>query len=728
MNRWDLITELLASATELPVAERRNWLVASGHPQDIINEAISLLDAWELDPQYLEIDSAMPESLGPWRIVKELGHGGMGCVYEAVHIDPSLSRRVAIKVIGAKRFHPGLIERFLQERAILARLEHPGIARLYDTGTTPSGLPYFAMEFVAGETLDVWLAANHPTLRQSVELFAKICDAIAYAHRNLIVHGDLKPGNILVTAEGEPRLLDFGIAKALSDGDPEGAPMLTPRHASPEQLAGLPITTASDVFQAGLLLKGILPQSNFELDAIIGKCLRPAPQERYPTADALKADLDAWLNSKPLAAVEPTMLYLMRKRIQRHPLGAAFVIALTLGAITTAWQAWRAEQARAQATHQFEEIRKFSRSMLRGISDLPVTSQKPIVEKTAALLNGFAQNNEKDPVLLLEVAQAWRSLAAVQGLPIASNLGDADASSVSYSRAIELAERARQWNEKPALVLLVSLYAEAARVRVSDRDDKGTNQLTQKLEAATTSLDRFGPSETLANAYSEIAFFRARKDRKAGIEAYRKAVDLFDRAPDRNLAQKAYALKRWGALLLIENRLDEGIARYQEALKIERAIPAFPFDISFTLSDLGFAARRQGRLAEALTYYNEALAIREAAHEKDPSDNRVMTSLGNTLNYLAWVYSDLGAIEKAIEMERRSVSVAERVCRPPSDTPDAKEKLAWRRLYLVHFRLRGEARAELAELRQLLSSVKQALQEHPNPLLARELIPYNGLL
>lgn len=315
MNRWDLITELLASATELTVAERRDWLAASGHPQDIIDEAISLLDAWELDPQYLEIDSAMPESLGPWRIVKELGHGGMGCVYEAVHIDPSLSRRVAIKAIGAKRFHPGLIERFLQERAILARLEHPGIARLYDTGTTPTGLPYFAMEFIAGKTLDEWVAANQPTLRQNVELFAKICDAIAYAHRNLIVHGDLKPGNILVTAEGEPRLLDFGIAKVLSDGDPEGAPMLTPRHASPEQLAGLPVTTASDVFQAGLLLKGILPQSNFELDAIIGKCLRPAPQERYPTADALRADLDAWLNSKPIAAVEPTMLYVVRKRI-----------------------------------------------------------------------------------------------------------------------------------------------------------------------------------------------------------------------------------------------------------------------------------------------------------------------------------------------------------------------------------------------------------------------------
>ncbi|MCX6612480.1 MAG: serine/threonine-protein kinase [Acidobacteria bacterium] len=684
MNRWDLITELLAAATELPIEERRAWLA--------------------------------------------LGHGGMGYVYEAIHIDPSLSRRVAIKVIGAKRFHPGLIERFLQERSILARLEHPGIARLYDTGTTPNGLPYFAMEFVDGKTLDAWIASNQPSLRERVQLFAKICDAIAYAHRNLIVHGDLKPGNILVTDAGEPRLLDFGIAKVLSDGEVEGAPMLTPRHASPEQLAGLPITTASDVFQAGLLLRGILSQSNSELDAIIHKCLRQAPQERYSTADALKEDLTNWLNHKPITAVESTPIYRMQKRIQRHPLGAAFVIALALGAVTTAWQAWRAEQARAQATHQFEEIRKFSRSMLRGISDLPIASRKPIVEKTASLLNGFAQNEEKDPVVLLEVAQAWRSLAAVQGLPTTANFGDRDASSVSYARAIQLAERARALNEKSALILLVSLYAEAARVQVSGKNTDAATQLIQKLEAATAALDRFGPSAFLANAYSEIAFFRSRKDRKAGIEAYRKAIAEFDRSPDADPTQKAYALKRWGALLLVENRLDEGAARYLDALKTERASKANPLDMSFTLSDLGFASGKQGRLAEALKYHNEALEIREAAHKKDPSDVRVMNSLANTWNNIAWVHSETGVIDKAIEAERRSIAIWELSSRPPHDNPFTKQKLAWGRLFLVYFLLRAEATAELSELRQLLSAVRQTQEQHPDPAMARELIPYAGIL
>jgi tetratricopeptide (TPR) repeat protein len=418
----------------------------------------------------------------------------------------------------------------------------------------------------------------------------------------------------------------------------------------------------------------------------------------------------------------------MRKRIQRHPLGAAFVIAIALGAITTSWQAWRAEQARAQATHQFEEIRKFSRSMLRGISDLPITSRKPIVEKTAALLNGFANSEEKDPVVLLEVAQAWRSLAAVQGLPTAANFGDTTAASVSYSRAIQLAERAKEFNEKTALILLASLYAEAARVEVAGKNSDLATELTSKLEAVAAALNRFGPSTIVANAYSEIAFFRSRKDRKAGIEAYRKAVDQFDRSPDSDPTQKAYALKRWGALLLVENRVEEGAARYLEALKTERASKASPVDISFTLSDLGFAARKQGRLADALSYYNEALAIREAAHKQDPSDVRIMNSLANTLNFLAWGYADSGAIDRAIESERRSVALWERSSRPPGDTPFTKQKLAWGRLFLVHFLLRGEARADLAELRQLLAGVKQELQEHPDAALARELIPYNGIL
>lgn len=218
-----------------------------------------------------------------------------------------------------------------------------------------------------------------------------------------------------------------------------------------------------------------------------------------------------------------------------------------------------------------------------------------------------------------------------------------------------------------------------------EQDNK--EPLIQKLEAAAIALERFGPSPYLANACSEIAFFRSSKDRNAGLEAYRKAVDQLDRSPEADPAQKAFALKRWGALLLAENRLDEGVVRYREALMIERSIKADPFSISFTLSDLGLAARQQGRRQEALNYYTAALAIREQAHKKDPGDVRAKNSLANTLSYLAWG-----------------------------------------QLYLSHFLLRSEAPAEIAGLRQLLSSVRQTLERHPNPELSRELIPYAGLL
>lgn len=255
MNEWELITTLLAEATERPAHERRQWLLGSAHSPAVKQAALRLLETWEADPDFLEIETPPPQSIGPWRIGREIGSGGMGRVYEGFFSDGEMQRRVAIKVIGGQRFAPERIEAFLQERAILARLEHPGIARLYDTGTTAQGFPYFAMEFVAGQAIDRYMQEQQPTLRERVRLFVEIAKAVAFAHHHLVVHGDLKPSNILVTQEGDPRLLDFGAGNILQAGNllsvssAEPLPILTPKHASPEQLEGKPITPASDVYQ-----------------------------------------------------------------------------------------------------------------------------------------------------------------------------------------------------------------------------------------------------------------------------------------------------------------------------------------------------------------------------------------------------------------------------------------------------------------------------------------------
>lgn len=727
MSNWDLVTELLAQATEHPSEGQAHFIRSSSQPEEVRQEALELLAAWQQNPDFLDIDPAVPQQVGPWRILRPIGRGGMGCVYEAQHADPTLARRVALKLIGARRFHPGLIERFLDERAIQARLEHPGIARLYDTGSTANGLPYFVMEYIDGQTLDRWLEAKQPSLPQRLALLRQVCQAISYAHRNLIVHGDLKPGNILVDQDDQPRLLDFGIASVLSDSTPAMGPMLTPRHASPEQLAGQTLTTASDIYQAGLLLQSLLPAPSPELDAIVRRCLQPAPAERYASIDALLADMDAYLQRRPLSVIPATPAYLLRKFLQRRPLLASLAVALVLAVGTTAWQAWRAEQARQRAFHQFEEILSFSRSLLAGIRTLPTDTKKPLIQQTAVLLNGFVKPSETDPVLLLEAARAWQALGMVQGLPNAANLGDLAGATQSYNQAIALARRALPASPKEALERLCVLSAEAARVQNMKQDRSQEARLVADLESLVEALARYGPSSYVAQAYGELAWFRSRQNRPAALEAYSRAIAEFDRAPA-DLVDKATVLKRWGALLLAENRLEEGVQRYQQALAIERASNADPFEISFTLSDLGLAARRQGRLSEAIDLYQQVLSIREQAYQRDPANLRLLESLASAKTKLAWVYSDLGQLPQAITFARQAIALGESESQRMAGNARVQMKLAWDRLYLLNFLLRNTAPASLAELRGLLQKLQAVLKEHPSEGLSFELLPYNGLL
>ncbi|MBL8235850.1 MAG: serine/threonine protein kinase [Bryobacterales bacterium] len=726
MSEWETITGLLADATERPAGERRGWLRESGHAEAVIEKALALLAAWEADPDYLEIDLPLPETVGPWRLGRELGAGGMGRVYEAFHSDPAMERRVAVKVIGGRRFAPELIALFLRERAILARLEHPHIARLYDTGTTGRGTPYFAMEYVDGPPLDRYMEQRNPGERERVELLRRVCGAIAFAHRNLIVHGDIKPGNILVTGEGEPRLLDFGIGRILSDGERGAEAILTPSHASPEQMEGREVTTASDVYQLGLLLRAFLPAKNRELAMVAEKCLRADPAGRYASAEALENELQAWLEHRPLAAIAPSMGYVGKKLVRRHPWGAALAGAVLIGTATTAWQTQRANESRERTLRQFEETRKFSRAMLRTIAALPVTARLPIVRSTAELLNNFDHTQEQDPVLLLELANAWRALGAVQGLPTTANLGLFEESGESYDKAIALAKRARAENERDSLLALCAYYAEAARVQTMRNEGEKAAVLASKLAAAAQDLEKYGPSNDLATAFSEIAFFLSRTDRHGAMEAYRKAVNQFDKAPVADPGQKAYALKRWGALLLAENKFEEGEAKYKAALAIERQSKVKPFDVSYTLSDLGLVARQQRRFAESLGYYEEALAIREAARQADPGDTRAVMALASTLIYMAWVKADAGNLDEAVALARRSLPYAIQSAAPPRNSRYSRLKLAWGRLYLAMFLRRQDAKGNAMEIQALTETVGTALRNDPDADIAAELKALTG--
>src|SRR5579864_4646036 len=264
---WRRVKDIVADALDLPRSRRAAFLDARCADASIRREVDALLSSDDLDGPFLEVEQA-PDRLGPYRMINEIGRGGMGAVYLAERDDGQFEQRVAIKVIKRGMDTAALLERFFAERRILARLTHPGITRVFDGGMTPDGRPYVVMEFVEGEPVAEYCRRRALSVDARLQMIISVCDAVEYAHRNLVLHRDIKSGNVLVDAQGAPKLLDFGIAKLLDEeADTQqtaiGSRAWTPNAASPEQARGEPLSTSSDVYALGVLayelLTGQLP-------------------------------------------------------------------------------------------------------------------------------------------------------------------------------------------------------------------------------------------------------------------------------------------------------------------------------------------------------------------------------------------------------------------------------------------------------------------------------------
>jgi eukaryotic-like serine/threonine-protein kinase len=359
------------------------------------------------------------DALGAFCVVRRLGAGGMGTVYLAERTDGTFEQRVAIKLFAAS---PQFESRFRRERAILARLDHPRIARLVDGGVHDGRQPYFVLEYVDGQPLDAYLRERTPSFRERVELFLEICDAVGYAHRNLVVHRDLKPQNILVTRDGHVKLLDFGIAKLLADDDVLATRTLqsvaTPAYAAPEQLTGGTITTATDVWALGALLYQVLsgalpfatrhgrvalehailhddpprprslaPEVPEDLEAIALAALRKEPERRTPSVEALAEDLRRWISLKPVRARGDSRRYRTLRFVQRNRLPLALsglaVAAATIGVAATAWQARAARIASGVAIAEAERAKLTRDFLVRLFFDANPAGGRPNAGLTA---------------------------------------------------------------------------------------------------------------------------------------------------------------------------------------------------------------------------------------------------------------------------------------------------------------------------------------------------------
>jgi serine/threonine-protein kinase len=625
------------------------------------------------------LGSAMPEiggRLGSYEITGIIGRGGMGVVYRATRADDEYRKEVAIKVAALGTLTPDLRERFLRERQILANLDHPNIARLHDGGTTPEGIPFVVMEFVAGTPINTYCEQHALAQRARIELMIQVARAVDYAHRHLVVHRDLKPDNIFVTEGGETKLLDFGIAKALGpeaiglngSATIDSQRLLTPDYASPEQVLGGAITTATDVYQLGVLLYELLtgkrpfrtvginlgeleraicntppakPSLNSDLDRILLQALEKDPGRRYASAGALAHDLQRHLDGYPVLACTPSWRYLAVKFIRRHKFGVAtaslFVLLMAAFGIVGAMLARRATQ-QARIANQTTDF-------LLGIfqaSD-PEEGRGDKVTARELLDKGVSRLNEsadQDPVVQVRLLDSMGS--------IYNSLGASQQAEQMLDKSLKLRET-RLPNDTLALAdTLEKLGDVEGDLSHFDGADKFYQRALILYRAKLGNRD-----ERVATALSAIAANFWELNRLSEAESWqRQAVDLESQLKGRHDRKTLDMLNDLSLILDLEGRWPEGYSLMREVVDAAKAElrPDHPM-LGYGWNNLGWADFRLGRYAEAEQDMRTALSIRIATYGEDHPQ------VANTRANLAYVLLYRGKSQEAEPMARQALAI-----------------------------------------------------------------------
>jgi tetratricopeptide (TPR) repeat protein len=634
----------------------------------------------------------LDKKIGPYLILDPAGEGGMGTVYRAIR-DDDYRQQVAVKLVRREAETSALLQRFRQERQALALLNHPNIARLFDGGTTQAGRPYLVMEWVDGATITAYCAKERLPARRRLELFLSICEAVAHAHGNLVVHRDLKPSNILITPEGIPKLLDFGIAKMLSpehDGDAatlmlSGTRALTPDYASPEQVRGEPITTATDIYSLGAVLYELLtgkrphhfetrtvpeiervvctqeiprPSSvaaiteipanelRGDLDNIILKALEAEPARRYSHVEALAADIRAYLEGRPIAARGGAFWYRTGKFIRRNRLlagaAAAVLAALTIGLGVSLWEARAARRERVASDRRFELARRVAGSLLYdvhdAIEDLAGSSKarELLLRRSLEYLDALSKESSSNPGLQRDLANAYQRAASLQGGSGTSNLGDTQAARQSLNHAVALLENALR-SDPHSLAIRRDLARMHREFVYLNGDGQEALRHAQASLGLVEALRRENPGDRALLGdlqLSEYAMARSLTKVQGYPEAiayYRRLLSHVEGAVPANLALYHKSL---GALLGQAGALDEALAEYKAAAALDeqrvRDEPAngrANLDLSYDYADWGFILTKSNHLAPAVEQYRKAQQIRVAMAAADPRDARAAHAL-----------------------------------------------------------------------------------------------------
>ena len=700
-----LLDELLELPDELRVpnlrARREQDCAVVAEVESLLNSASAckafLCNLPSPAGEYAASDAATGARIGAWRIMRLIGRGGMGEVYEATRADGNFEQRVAIKLL--QREAAAQMERFQAERQILARLEHPGIARLYDGGFTDDGRPFMAMEFVEGRPITEFCRATTASLEQRLGLFNQVCDAVAYAHRNLVVHRDLKASNILVTPGATVKLLDFGIAKLLDAPTAEvtlarGVP-LTPICAAPEQLTGGAITTATDVYALGLLLFELLSGRHpwlgsetpilhamrtvlqrpapvlsrtaqaladppvparllsGDLDAIVAKALRTEPADRYATVEAMRLDVERALRSEPVQAREGARLYVVSRMLLRYRWAAAAVaaviVSLAVGLGVAAWQAQRAAAER-DAARRDAAREEAVRDSLTGLFRAAISDQGSKASTAKGMIDASAQR----------VLKEYRDKPQLAG-QIVLTLADLYGSLEDANGAASLLEGflAEAGPKSDPQVLSDARQKLAAIELLRGRADQAAQLLGQAEEFWRAHPDRYA-EERLEGLVTRAHLQRIRGDLEGSIATIRDAITRRTALSGHDNRETAVLYNSLAIALGTVNRLPEALQAYYETTGIYRALGLGDgIDAQIIVANTGTLEFRAGHLREA-----ENLLKSSVERERTLAGDSA--AVAAAMSYYGRILSITNRYAPAISVLREAKDMASRYAGPNS--------------------------------------------------------------
>jgi serine/threonine-protein kinase len=714
-DRWRRIEEIFRTAVDQPAGDLAAYLTrACGADEDLRREVLSLLDRDTAEDFIREPianaalaftansrDDLTGDRIGPYLAIRLIGRGGMGDVYEAERDDEQFRQQVAIKIIRRGMDTDFVRDRFLRERQILASLDHPHIARLFDGGATADGSPYFVMEFVAGEPITAYCRRSQLSINEKLKLFRKVCSAVQHAHQKLIVHRDLKPGNILITTSadgksGEPKLLDFGIAKLLSPDasrpharTESALRMMTPEYASPEQARGEPVATTTDVYSLGVVLYELLIERRphefrtyspaeieraicetaieepskvmsrmagapaklarhlaGDLDNIVMMAMRIEPERRYQSVEQFSEDIRRYLEGMPIVARKDTFGYRAGKFVRRHKTGMSILSLLIVLAVAMTIQAARIARERDRANQEAATAQAVTQSLVEMFEAADPGKSRGNVITARELLDRGAEKVVRElkdqPVVQSKLLDTIGRLY--------QNIGLYDRQQPLLEEALRLRRQALG-NEHPDVATSLDHLGTAARLK---NDYARSESLNREALLMRRKLLGAGNMEVAVSLNNLALVLHERGKFDESEQLHRESLEMRRKLLGQEHLEVAISLNNLALTLFARGRSDEAERMFRESLEMRRKLLGRDHhQVAWSLNNLAGLLHRKGQLEEAERLHRESLAIRRQWFGADHPDTI------HSLGVLASVLRDKGDCRAALPLFEETISRGE---------------------------------------------------------------------